>query len=95
MKTRLMLAVLAPWFLLSCGGGGTPGQGKDTGTDPGWTDSGLDLSPEESVSPPPTDPGSDAVDGRDEPDTPVTDVPPQQGQPGWPCKDNAECLSGW
>ena len=96
MKTHFLLSTLAMAFLASCGGGQAAGPKLDTGLDPAPIDPGLDLGAEESIVPP-ADPGIDPTVDRDlpPPDLGPVDAPIQQGQPGWPCADNAECLSGW
>ena len=96
MKTHFLLSTLAMAFLASCGGGQAAGPKLDTWLDPAPIDPGLDLGAEESIVPP-ADPGIDPTVDRDlpPPDLGPVDAPIQQGQPGWPCADNAECLSGW
>ena len=86
------LPVLAAAWMLGCGGGATP-----LLHDPGATDlpAGDPGIADEAVPPAdegPADPGAGEGVG---PEVAV-DLPLEvTGGKGWPCADNAECLSGW
>ena len=75
-------------LLLACGGCTTPGPKVDSGL----PDPGVAEAETETVVLPDLYEIPDVPEPRD---LGPSDAPPQQGQPGWPCADNAECLSGW
>ncbi|MBP7125890.1 hypothetical protein KBD49_05950 [Myxococcota bacterium] len=91
-RTSFRLGGLLLSGLLACGGGSN---GSDPGVDPGTlqdlgnpdlgTDEGSDLESDEGRDLPVFDEGTTAEE----------DVPPEPGEFGYPCTDNAQCNSGF